>query len=66
MRPSQSLAGVTICRALKAVASQNLQGQTRPTTGFFSSRRGSLRCVKPSRLMLAASKCVVLSPIPLK
>src|SRR5208337_2350672 len=27
----------------------------------FSSRRGSLRCVKPSRLMLAASECVVLS-----
>ena len=33
-RPSQSLAGVTICRALKAVALQNPRGQARPTTRF--------------------------------
>src|SRR5271157_2940936 len=43
------------CRLAKSA------GPSPPHEGFFSSRRGSLRCVKPSRLMLAASECVVLS-----
>ena len=57
---SQSLAGVTIwapegCRRRKIC-----KAKPAPRRVFFFPSRVGLRCVKPSRLMLAASECVVL------
>jgi len=50
------LAGVTICRALKAVALQNPRGQARPTTGFSLPVAGRVAALREAGPVDAGGK----------